>query len=230
MNDLRMYHERFSKQRRDCDKEKSLSSKLAQILNLLPSRTSCDEVVQLYFEGFEKTMRILHYPSFMDEYRQFWDAGEAAVQQFPSLIPLLAVIVAVINAWNEVSTPANARANSSGSLCNLVEAWMDSLTGRKQLTMSALRTRAILIIAYRMRASPPDEIWKATGNLVRYAMMAGLHRDPSEFPGVSPFEGELRRRLWFTSSGAGSRSVLELWHAMHASAKPLYLPSTVESE
>jgi hypothetical protein len=29
-------------------------------------------------------------------------------------------------------------------------------------------------------------------------MMAGLHRDPSEFPDIPIFEGELRRRLWMT--------------------------------
>ena len=38
--------------------------------------------------------------------------------------------------------------------------------------------------------------WMMLGVLVRKALSMGLHRDPSEFPGLSAYEGEIRRRLW----------------------------------
>lgn len=31
---------------------------------------------------------------------------------------------------------------------------------------------------------------------IRLMMKMGLHRDPSRLPGISPFEGEMRRRMW----------------------------------
>jgi hypothetical protein len=33
---------------------------------------------------------------------------------------------------------------------------------------------------------------------INMAMRMGYHRDPSHFPGISPFQGEMRRRLWAT--------------------------------
>ncbi len=39
--------------------------------------------------------------------------------------------------------------------------------------------------------------WVLSGVAMRVAHFLGLHRDPSSFPGVSPFEAELRRRLWW---------------------------------
>lgn len=34
------------------------------------------------------------------------------------------------------------------------------------------------------------------GAIVRIAMRLGLHRDPSHFPNITPFQGEMRRRTW----------------------------------
>ena len=39
--------------------------------------------------------------------------------------------------------------------------------------------------------------WVLSGVAMCVAHFLGLHRDPSSFPGVSPFEAELRRRLWW---------------------------------
>ena len=38
--------------------------------------------------------------------------------------------------------------------------------------------------------------WLVLGILVRKALHMGLHRDPDEFTSLSPFEKEMRRRLW----------------------------------
>jgi len=116
-------------------------------------------------------------------------------QEFKSLAPQLAVIMVIIHAWKRLFPLANENSHGSDVLCFHVEAWLDSLTGRQQLTMSTLRTRTLLVLAQQVRGLPPDEIWKATGKLVRSAMTAGLHRHPSEFPDIPIFEGELRGRL-----------------------------------
>ena len=38
--------------------------------------------------------------------------------------------------------------------------------------------------------------WVLIGVIVRIAQRAGLHRDPSHWPGIRPLQAELRRRLW----------------------------------
>lgn len=40
--------------------------------------------------------------------------------------------------------------------------------------------------------------WVLMGVLVRLAMKMGVHRDPRHYPNISPFDGEMRRRLWQT--------------------------------
>jgi hypothetical protein len=38
--------------------------------------------------------------------------------------------------------------------------------------------------------------WLLSSTILRLAMRMGYHRDPDHFPGISPFEGEIRRRIW----------------------------------
>lgn len=57
-------------------------------------------------------------------------------------------------------------------------------------------------------------IWSLTGLLIRTAVSMGLHRDGSHFPNISPFEAEMRRRLWwnicFIDSRVGDGQVSEV--------------------
>lgn len=39
-------------------------------------------------------------------------------------------------------------------------------------------------------------IWILVGMIVRLALRMGYHRDPKYYPGISPFRGEIRRRVW----------------------------------
>ena len=38
--------------------------------------------------------------------------------------------------------------------------------------------------------------WMIVGMIVRMALRMGYHREPSRFPNITPFKGEIRRRLW----------------------------------
>jgi hypothetical protein len=35
-----------------------------------------------------------------------------------------------------------------------------------------------------------------SGTMIRLALQQGYHRDPSQFPNLSVFQGEMRRRIW----------------------------------
>lgn len=39
-------------------------------------------------------------------------------------------------------------------------------------------------------------IWVLSGNIVQVALHMGYHRDAKHFPSISPFAGEMRRRVW----------------------------------
>ncbi|KAK7753327.1 hypothetical protein SLS62_004617 [Diatrype stigma] len=51
-------------------------------------------------------------------------------------------------------------------------------------------------IEFSMRADADKDIWFLLALAVNMAMRAGYHRDPRHFPEISPFQGEMRRRMW----------------------------------
>lgn len=53
----------------------------------------------------------------------------------------------------------------------------------------------ILIENYLNRDST-TEVWLLMGNIVQIAIRMGYHRDPQHFKSLSPYQGEMRRRMW----------------------------------
>jgi hypothetical protein len=59
---------------------------------------------------------------------------------------------------------------------------------------------AVLSVAYCkfLQGNPSGfDAWMVMGTAARLALRMGYHRDPSQFPNLSPFEGEMRRRVFF---------------------------------
>ncbi|KAI0137823.1 fungal-specific transcription factor domain-containing protein [Hypoxylon sp. NC0597] len=48
------------------------------------------------------------------------------------------------------------------------------------------------------RHDSPRFVWMMTGLAIRMAQALGLHRDGSRFPHLTPFEVEMRRRVWYS--------------------------------
>lgn len=49
---------------------------------------------------------------------------------------------------------------------------------------------------YMTSLDPVSEVWTIFGIIVRVALRMGYHRDPTHFPDLTPFDGEMRRRNW----------------------------------
>jgi hypothetical protein len=64
----------------------------------------------------------------------------------------------------------------------------------------------------------------STGIIVRLAMRMGLHRDPGPYPGISIFQGEMRRRVW-----AAVRSI-DLLFSAQAGLPPIVRPRDTNTE
>ncbi|TVY74870.1 Bikaverin cluster transcription factor bik5 [Fusarium oxysporum f. sp. cubense] len=75
----------------------------------------------------------------------------------------------------------------------------------------------------------PKYVWSMAGLLARVAVSAGLHRDGSNFPGMSPFNIEMRRRLWwnilFIYGRSGSDQIAEA--SLHEEMFDTKLPTNV---
>jgi hypothetical protein len=168
---------------------------------LLPEQSVANACVAHYTRYCENVHRILDIPTFLDQCEQFWDGTFAQEQSFRAmLIPQLTLVVAM-----------GARIESFGiagsvpsmfeprKLLSAVEAWQFGLRGRGKLRLEAIQADALLVLAKRLYAVPPVEIWRSTGDLVRSALLVGLNKDPDELVPELPLqESQLRRRIWYT--------------------------------
>lgn len=61
-----------------------------------------------------------------------------------------------------------------------------------------MRLSILLILAHNSHGMRRSQAWLTTSTLVKQAMMAGYHRDPSRYTRISVFNKEMRRRIWTT--------------------------------
>ncbi|KAJ5308851.1 hypothetical protein N7508_004230 [Penicillium antarcticum] len=174
---------------------------LLQLLQSLPSKSICDRLVAVYTNNFEKTLRVLHIPSFLGQYEHFWASPEDESYLSSPFIPQLTAILAVSIMLGEESikmediTPWEyLRLNAVG----LLQAWLQKLPRKHRTELTTLQIETLVLLARQLRLTSAEESWKAAGSLVRSAMVMGLHIDLSGSTKMSVFQAESRRRLWIT--------------------------------
>ncbi|KAG4280639.1 hypothetical protein FPRO04_05353 [Fusarium proliferatum] len=55
---------------------------------------------------------------------------------------------------------------------------------------------SILHCGHFLQEADETGLWLVQGIIVQLALSQGYHRDPNNFPSISPFAGEMRRRVW----------------------------------
>lgn len=175
---------------------------IATLIALLPSRAVVDELVALYLAYVESTHRILHFPSFLREVDDFWENKENSSIQSPQFVIQLLLVLAC--AWNFASLDSLQEKSRVPLKCYTAvqwilhaERWIEN-AHVKRPQLSTLRLQILLIMAQNLFGTKRSQAWLATSNLIKSAMMAGYHRDPSKYARISIFNKEMRRRIWMT--------------------------------
>jgi hypothetical protein len=169
-----------------------------RMTDILPKKAVCDRLVTSYIETSETQYRIIHVPTFAEEYNQYWE-GKPQPEHF---LPQMLSVIAVSSRFETKSRgmgPERVEGVHIPTACALVRLWLDSLKGKQLVELATLQVEVLLLLAQRMIIPRAQDSWNHLGFVVRMAMSMGLHRDPSEFePRMTAFQGEIRRRLWFT--------------------------------
>lgn len=178
------------------------------LLEQLPSKKDTDLLVELYIDHFESTYRVLHLPSFFEEYQHVWDQPN---EVRPAFVALLLVMLAATSCLKPQS-PTMLRGDSSLereqaiSWLSLSKSWLQ-LQSNKHVTLTTIQIHCIIFIAEQVNAIKRKRTWTSAGTLSRIAMAAGLHRDAEILNlrlgslanrRVSLFDQEMRRRIWTT--------------------------------
>lgn len=155
---------------------------------------------RLYFDNIETTYRIIHQPTFWEEYRIFWVNPKSNLG-FLALILLTMAIVRCMTVKEMIkyvgdSTKEREKAILHISACDI---WLRSQS-IKHTTIQSFQVHCLLILAKLTNLMKLKQAWTITGTALRFFMSAGMHRDPDSVWGgkISEFHKEMRRRLWAT--------------------------------
>lgn len=178
-----------------------LNNPVPDLLNTLPAKVTCDKLVHCYLQTFEPVYRVVHVPTFWKEYNQFWEQTQIMSTSSPFVMKLVLVL-----AIGTVFLPDTTDIDRA-TLHRLAQTWIYAaqwwLTGpseKSNITLDGLQVFCLLIIARQAtHNSPGGSVWLSTGSLMTMAMAMGLHRNPNMFlPTLSPFQVQMRVRLWTT--------------------------------
>jgi hypothetical protein len=166
----------------------------------LPGKQTCDRLFNIYVDHFEKTLRVFHVPSLLRMYEAFWTSNGRNFDT-SAFLPQLMTILAIghtLDDMNDSNRQPDQELYLHTSALDNVEDWISRIDRKHRIEFTTLQTETLLILARQLRGFPADELWRATGSLVRSATIMGLHLNPARLNKISPFQAELRRRLWAT--------------------------------
>jgi hypothetical protein len=166
-----------------------------ELLSLVPTRETSDRLWAAYVENFESYYRILHLPSFENEYQRFWSSRD--VQDGPPhFLAQLLGIYAIACCFTD-----GDRWHHEGQVRAWIDAvrmWLPRQDPRAQMSLGMLQAHLLMLAAGDLHWMKIDRSWISSGTLVRNAISAGLHREPRDFIRISPFHADLRRQIWYS--------------------------------
>ncbi|GAB1313400.1 hypothetical protein MFIFM68171_03610 [Madurella fahalii] len=171
----------------------------AEILAGLPPKSAVDRYVSRYFNRLDLVHSIIHGPSFLREYETFWTDSSSV----PILwIGLLFSMICLALLASDVSDTAHGDPEHRFRQIDLYREKTAQCLITGGYTKSGPYALETLIhyvyIELSNRGDADKDIWFLFALEVNLAMRMGYHRDPSHFPGISPLQSEMRRRLWAT--------------------------------
>lgn len=180
------------------DHQRAYREHAFKLEEMLPSRAVADQLPDLYMSTFETTHRILHVPTFLQQYETYWADPRNADMVF--LAKLLA-LMAVSSCFFSSATKLDGRESlyQTAARWNMaVQSWVTSVFVGSNINLDMLQIQCLLLVARQADAMDGDVTWIASGSLTRSAMMMGLHRCPRRFTPMYRFWAEMRRRVWAT--------------------------------
>lgn len=163
--------------------------------DFVPEKEISDRLVNAYFRTFESVYRILHIPTFEEEYASYWRDPAAASMAF--VIKLLLVMSIGTCFYEDPLLPTSLHPKAQHWIA-AAQAWVSAPSEKHRLNIVGLQIHCLLLIARQVNSVGGDLTWISAGSVYHLAMCLGLHRDPIHFPKMNPYHAEMRRRLWAT--------------------------------
>ena len=176
----------------------SKAPEYSELLAALPNRAVTDKLITRYFNSYDPAIHILHPPSWYRQYERHWKDPSKTGPVW--LGQMFAILCLTMHSYSKLDDePPEYR----GKSLNLAAQYR-SLTGQCLLLADFTKPVNHMIETlvlhlhgeYARNRDAEVGVWVIVGMIVRLAMRMGYHRDPKYFPNITPFQGEIRRRVW----------------------------------
>ncbi len=170
----------------------------AEILAQIPSRYMSDILIGRYFNTFDPATHILHGPTFQRHYNQHWaDPSKSSIVWIAMLFAMMRL--AMLSYGREGDEPPEFRGKCQDLAANFRTQMAHCLITADYTKPHNFIIEALIFHLHAEYTSNRDaeaSVWVLVGMIARLAMRMGYHRDAKLFPNLSPFQGEMRRRVW----------------------------------
>ncbi|KAL5116251.1 hypothetical protein ACEQ8H_005809 [Pleosporales sp. CAS-2024a] len=198
----------------------------AEILSQFPPKPTADILVSRFFNTYDPGIHIIHGPTFQKEYDRHWISPDETPVIWLGLVfgMMCIALQSYTRAGDEPPEYHNKSWTMSKEYRDLTAQCL-ALADITQPIGGMLETLVLHVHAEYARSRDAEVgILISTGIIVRLAMRMGLHRDPGPYPGISVFQGEMRRRVW-----AAIRSI-DLLFSAQAGLPPVARPRDTNTD
>lgn len=186
----------------------ALNDPVGDLLVTVPARATCDALVAIYMSTHERMYRVLHVPTFHQQYEAFWLDQAASSSSFRMKLVLVLALGSTLS--DEVGEECAIADRQIRTWTYAAQWWLTGPTEKSTFNLDGMQVACLLQLARQMTAV--GRAWVSAGSLLQMAFSVGLHRDPRHFPSMAPRQAQLQRQLWAT--------VLEL-HLLSAMDSPM---------
>ncbi|OAQ85890.1 fungal specific transcription factor domain-containingprotein [Purpureocillium lilacinum] len=170
----------------------------------MPPRREADGLVAFYFRA-QEYRSVIHPTEFLKRYNAFWENPSATSVTWLGLLYSIFCLTSQVQCQESLRSRAQSNSSSAWS----PPATYQILDYREKVVQCLVRgqfakgghdimetlVHYCLIENYLNRDSNIG-VWLLMGNIVQIAIRMGYHRDPQHFKSLSPYQGEMRRRMW----------------------------------
>ncbi|KAI0972285.1 hypothetical protein F4678DRAFT_56520 [Xylaria arbuscula] len=167
----------------------------ADILALVPPRPVVDRMVARYFNAQGVVPDTLHTGQFLKEYDTFWlDPSAASLIWVGLLFSVMCLSTLYQHSIEEPTDPETLLRVDTFREQTVNCLILGQYTRGKDYTLETMIN--YLTCEMFLTQDAESGLWLVQGMIVQLALSLGYHRDANNFPNLSPFVGEMRRRVW----------------------------------
>lgn len=167
----------------------------------LPPFQVCERLAVLYFDNMEHCFRILCWSDFRRQLGVLFTDGlgpdSCSFGFLPQLVGALA-IGTILGTHEECKEASTYSLIKHSRAVKYMEDFSLSLKGVQRYQLPALQVKMLSLMCRWLGSDPLVDLFGLSGEIIRDALVMRMDQDPTTLPGVSIYEGELRRRSWMT--------------------------------